>query len=132
MFKVRVETAFKAAHRLRLGDGTVEPSHTHDWLVRATFARDGLDKVGMVVDFQRAQGALQAIAGELHRTDLNSCKGFSGANPTAENVARHIFRRLNEEGWTDVSAVEITEAPGCVASFERPPGEGRASFDVAG
>jgi 6-pyruvoyltetrahydropterin/6-carboxytetrahydropterin synthase len=123
MFKVSVETAFTAAHRLRLGDGKVEPAHTHHWLVRATFARARLDDVGMVVDFQQAQEALQAIAGELHRTDLNSYKGFGGTNPTAENVAWYIFRRLNDEGWPSVSAVEITEAPGCVASVERHRGD---------
>ncbi len=118
MFKVSVETTFSAVHRLSLADGTIEPPHSHDWVVRATFARPELDETGMVLDFHHARDVLGAIAGDLHRTDLNSCKGFGAGNPTAENVASHFFRRLYDRGLTAVSAVEVTEAPGCVASYE--------------
>jgi len=119
MYTVIVETSFTADHSVRLADGTVEPSHGHDWVVRAHFAREDLDSAGMVVDFGRAREALGAAAGLLHDTDLNSHPFLGGVNPTAENVARCFFDELRRRGFETVRAVHVTEAPGCVAVFER-------------
>ncbi|MCH7807882.1 MAG: 6-carboxytetrahydropterin synthase [Planctomycetes bacterium] len=118
MYMVTVEGSFCAVHRVRLGDGTLEPLHGHDWQVRACFAGRDLDDSGMVVDFEAARSALQSTLDKLAHVDLNEHEGFAGLNPTAEVVARYVFDRLRDEGLTAIRRVDVTEAPGCSATFE--------------
>jgi len=117
MYSVSVEARFSAVHQVRLGDGTLEPPHEHDWLVRACFSRSELDEVGMVVDFSKARSALQSVLARLDHADLNSHEGLAGKNPTAEVVARYIFDRMAEPGLSVPRRIEVTEAPGCVAAY---------------
>ena len=121
MYSVRVETSFCATHRVRLPDGTVEPSHGHDWRVRAYFTGAELDDKDMIVDFDAARETLCAVAAALNHADLNNIKAFRDRNPTAEVVARYMFEQVRERGFPQVCRVEVTEAPGCVASFEDGP-----------
>ncbi|MBI4719175.1 MAG: 6-carboxytetrahydropterin synthase [Planctomycetes bacterium] len=122
MFTVTVEAGFCALHRLRLADGAWEPGHGHDWHVRATFSRPGLDDRGMVVDFHDVQQRLREIVGALHHGNLNEHHAFAELSPTAEVVARFVYEQLRAAGLECVRRVEVTEAPGCVAGYE-PPAE---------
>lgn len=119
MYMIVVEARFSAVHRVGLPDGTLESPHAHDWGVRACFARDRLDENGMVVDFHKVQEGLATVLAQLHQTDLNELESLSGLNPTAEVVAGHVFERLRAHGLSAVRRVEVTEAPGCTAIFER-------------
>lgn len=119
VYRVIVETRFSATHRIRLHDGTVEPRHGHDWGVRATFAKPSLDELGMVIDFEEAGKVLNQVAAELNYGDLNELPMLRGKNPTTEVVAEWIFQRLVELGVSSVTQVEVTEAPGCLAVYDR-------------
>ena len=121
MCEVSVEADSGAAHRLRLADGSLEPPHGHDWHVTATFAGDGLDGVGLLVDFVAAEARLRAVVGRLHHTDLNECPAMRGLNPSAEHVARVIFELMAEDATLrpHLHRVAVTEAPGCMATFIR-------------
>lgn len=121
MYSVVVEAGFTARHWVFMPDGSPEPRHSHDWLVRAHFARATLDDHGMVIDFLEARGALEEEARSLEDTDLNALPGEIGRTPTAEVVARHFFDRLAARGLAALRRVEVTEAPGCVAAYEPPP-----------
>ncbi len=126
MYMIVVEARFSAVHRVGLPDGTLESPHTHDWGVRACFARDKLDESGMVVDFHEAREGLASVLAQLHQADLNKLESLSGLNPTAEVVAGHVFERLRALGLSAVRRVEVTEAPGCTAIFERSGANDRA------
>ena len=117
-FSATIETTFSAIHRVKLPDGSLEPVHGHDWVVRATFTSPRLDASGMVVDFESVKSALESIAAELHHRNLNEHAAFEGLPTTAENVARHFFSALSHTGLGDLRRVDVVEAPGCVASFE--------------
>jgi 6-pyruvoyltetrahydropterin/6-carboxytetrahydropterin synthase len=117
-YSVTVEASFSALHRLRLPDGTWEPRHGHDWRVRASFTRCELNGEGMVLDFHRAQAALQYVVMPLHHADLNDVPALAGLNPTAEVVARFLFDGLKAAGLKEVRSVCVTEAPGCEALYE--------------
>jgi len=117
-YSVTVETTFSAIHRVSLPDGSLEPFHGHDWLVRATFVRSDLDENGMVVDFVEVKNELDRIAGGLNHQDLNENVAFKERQPTAENVARYFFDVLVSNAFTCTRRIEITEAPGCVAAYE--------------
>lgn len=133
-YTVVVQSSFSALHHVRLPDGMAESPHRHDWVVRASFARQELDALGMVMDFEHARGVLDTILSELGGADLNECAALAGANPTAEVVARHIFDALAAGGLTCVDAVAVTEAPGCVAVYAhkaQPQCRSMAVFDDA-
>ena len=119
MYSVTVEARFLAVHRVRLSCGTLEPPHRHEWIVRASFARSELDPLDMVVDFSAVQSALRSVTAGLDHKDLNRCEELAGRNPTAEVVAGYIFQCLVDSGFSTISRVEVTEAPGCTAAFER-------------
>ncbi len=118
MYTIVVEAGFSAAHRVLLPDGTLEPLHSHDWGVRACFARTKLDETGMVIDFNKAREGLQTVLAQLHQTNLNEVGSITGLNPTAEVVAGHVFERLRDQGLSTIRRVEVTEACGCTATFE--------------
>lgn len=119
MYSVTIETTFSALHRVQYPDGTLEPAHGHDWQVRVYFQRPSLDDHGMVIDFVEAQSLLKSIVTPLHHTDLNEIDAFRNVNPTAEIVARYIFDRFYEKCPDTLQRVKITEAPGCVATYQR-------------
>lgn len=117
MYRVIVESHFSATHHLRLHDGSEEPSHGHDWIVRVTFARSRLDELGMVIDFAQARSFLDQVLSRLQYRDLHEPGLLDGHNPTAEVVAEWISRRMVQLGARDLEQVEVTEAPGCVAIY---------------
>ena len=119
MYSVIVEAGFSATHHIRLHDGTEEPRHGHDWRVRVTFAKPSLDELGMVIDFAEAMRVLEEVVKQLDYCDLNETPMFRGKNPTAEIVAEWIFHRIIEFGASSIERVEVMEAPGCLAIFER-------------
>ena len=126
MYTVTVEAKFSAVHRVRMPDGTLEPPHGHDWLVRAYWSRSALDETAMVIDFGQAQSNLESVVGHLHHADLNNHEALNGLNPTAEVIAKYVFDRIRAPGPSAIRRVEVTEAPGCVAAFEPSPPRGNA------
>lgn len=119
MFTVTVEETFSATHRVRYPDGTLEPLHGHDWVVRAHFRRSLLDDHGMVIDFVQAQTILKTIVSNLHYKNLNEVEYFADLNPTAEMVAKYIFDKFDEKFTEALDRVDVTEAPGCIAGYVR-------------
>lgn len=118
MYTVIIRSTFCAIHRVRMPDGTLEPPHGHDFHVRVHLAGERLDENDMVVDFHAAQVALRDILAPLQHADLNALSAFANGFPTAERLARHVFDALVAAGFSGVTRVELTEAPGCVAVYE--------------
>ena len=119
MFTASIEETFSATHRIRYPDGTLEPLHGHDWVVRVHFRRSLLDDHGMVIDFVKAQTILKTIVSDLQHTNLNKVEYFADLNPSAEVVAKYFFDKFEEKCTDTLDRVEVTEAPGCVAGYDR-------------
>ena len=103
MYTLRVESAFEAAHRVVNYPGKCDRLHGHNWVVEATFQGTQLDELGMLIDFKIAKKALAEILDDFDHYYLNDFPPFKdGVNPTAENLARIIYERL--EARTDVQA----------------------------
>jgi 6-pyruvoyltetrahydropterin/6-carboxytetrahydropterin synthase len=122
MYTVMITGSFSAMHRVEMPDGALEPPHGHDWSVQAFFSSAELDGHGMVVDFCQAKEALDSVLQAWHHRNLNEEPAFAGTTPTAERVARHIFEQLVDAGFRQTQRVEVTEAPGCRAMYERNTG----------
>jgi 6-pyruvoyltetrahydropterin/6-carboxytetrahydropterin synthase len=120
MFEVAYETTFCATHRLTEDGRPIEPLHGHDWRVEVVAAGESLDRLGVVVDFERLKEALAEVVAGFHYRDINEHPAFAGASPSAEAVARYVFqavrRGMGEEGRL-LRRVRVWEAPGCSATY---------------
>jgi len=96
MFRLTVIDSFASAHQLREYRGQCENLHGHNWKVEAVVEGKDLDDTGLLLDFKDLKRALKDILKELDHTLLNQHPFFQERNPTSENLAFYIFRRLEE------------------------------------
>ena len=121
MYSVIVESNFKASHQLRFADGSVEPLHLHNWLVTAELSSENLNNIGLVIDFNELKTHLQDITAEFVDKNLDQTPYFSKTNPSAENVARYIYEKLEQklEKPVHLDSVTVVEQAGCAGKFRR-------------
>ena len=91
MYEVSVEETFAAAHNLRNYKGKCENLHGHNYKVRVVVAGKELDSVGLVFDFVQLKQVIQGVIRSLDHKYLNELSPFDKLNPSAENLARHIY-----------------------------------------
>ncbi len=119
MFELTVRTEFAAAHRLREYEGACENLHGHNYRVDATLQSDGLDDLGMMMDFKEIKAALGEIVDRLDHVFLNDTEAFGEINPTAENIAKHIYEELAARTPKPVAVKSVTvwESDRCGATY---------------
>ncbi len=95
MFEVRVEAEFEAGH-YRGPEGEESPLHHHQWQVAARARSDGLDHIGLVIDFRVLRAAIDDVLAQLDQRVLEDTDAFRELAPTAPAVAAWLFARLEE------------------------------------
>ncbi len=117
-FDITARREFSAAHQLRLYDGSLEPLHGHNWVVRVTVSAPALDPIGVVMDFHELERQVDAVIGPWHNRHLNEVEAFRGGegggglNPSAENVAYRIGSTLRLAEGVRLVRVEVWETAG--------------------
>lgn len=121
MFTINVENHFRASHQLAEPIGTKEPPHCHNWVVTASVSSDTLNDTGLVMDFSRLKSAVDKIVSELDDTSLNKVYFFHQNNPSAENVAKYIYEKLEPSipKGLKLQSIRVLEEPGCWAEFTK-------------
>jgi len=121
MYYLTVVIDFAAAHALRGYRGKCENLHGHNWKVEVVVKGSNLDRVGMLVDFGELKAHLREIVGELDHRNLNDLDPFLAANPSAENIARHIFERLGAHlpAGVRIDRVTVFETDRCGATYRQ-------------
>jgi 6-pyruvoyltetrahydropterin/6-carboxytetrahydropterin synthase len=94
MFRARVIQTFSAAHRLREYQGDCERLHGHNYRVEVVVQSPTLDSIGIVMDFRELKVLLKEALDRLDHQYLNDLDPFRELNPSAENIARHLFSSL--------------------------------------
>jgi len=126
MYVLAVRDEFSAAHRLPSTGGKCEALHGHNWKVEVQVWAEELDGSGMAIDFHELKAAAREIVGELDHRYLNDLAAFQHENPTAENLARHIYERMVERlptGRVKLDQVRVWESETTAASYrESEPG----------
>lgn len=120
MFEVRIRTSFSAAHHLVGYRGACEANHGHNWDVDVFVRGNELDEVGILVDFRKLRKAAEETIADVDHTDLNTLDFFRDRNPSSENIAKFLYRRLAaaiDGPGRKVSRVSVHETPGSVASY---------------
>ena len=131
MFKVTKVIHFCYGHRLLRYEGKCRNLHGHNAKVEVELTSATLDPRGMVADFSEVKQKLQGwIDSTLdHRMVLNREDPFLRqleamkepyavleSNPTAENLARHIFEYAKSQGFP-VTEVRLWETPTSFATY---------------
>ncbi len=121
MYEINVESHFYASHELALPDGSNESVHFHNWSVTADICSENLNDIGIVMDFRKLKQLLENITSKLEKKSLNSLKYFKNNNPSAENVARFIFEKLEPKLPKNVklACISVIEEPLCRAKYRR-------------
>lgn len=111
-YTLKVVTDFAASHILHGHSGKCARLHGHNWKVEAEVKTHDLDQLGVAIDFQDIKAALRELVEALDHRHLNDLPAFEGINPTAEHVARHLFKALAsrlDDGRVRVSGITIWE-----------------------
>jgi len=112
-YTVCTSLEFAAAHVLHGYDGPCARLHGHNWRLEVEVVARDLDPVGMGMDFREIRAAANTIVEQLDHRHLNEIPPFDRVNPTAENIAAHVYARLtcmldSDRAW--VQSVTIWEA----------------------
>lgn len=94
VYELFVIERFAAAHRLCGYQGNCANIHGHNWEVEVRVRRPDLDDIGMALDFRTLKDITREVLDELDHAMLNDLPAFAQANPTAERIARHVYRAL--------------------------------------
>jgi 6-pyruvoyltetrahydropterin/6-carboxytetrahydropterin synthase len=94
MYSLKVQGVFSSAHNLRGYKGKCEDLHGHNWIVEIVIKSTQLDDIGMVLDFKYLKKKLNAILEQMDHKYLNKLTYFKKVNPTSENIAKYIYKKL--------------------------------------
>jgi 6-pyruvoyltetrahydropterin/6-carboxytetrahydropterin synthase len=107
---LKVRDKFSAAHFLREYQGKCEKVHGHTFQVEVAVAVDTLDRTGIGFDFTEIKKDLAAVLPD--HTLLNEAFAF---NPSAENLARHLYGELKKK--YPVEFVTVWESDDASATY---------------
>jgi 6-pyruvoyltetrahydropterin/6-carboxytetrahydropterin synthase len=97
MYELKVITHFAAAHQLRMFRGKCEKLHGHNWRIEISLTGDRLDDTGLLIDFREVKDTTDGILEELDHSLLNELPQFQHQNPSSENIAAYVFKRLSSK-----------------------------------
>jgi len=104
-----------------MGDGSKEPAHNHNLVVVAEVSSETLDDAGIIMDFCQLEDMVDEIVGEFDNVRLEGIGYFRRNNPSAENVAKYVYEKLEPQLPDDVklALVRVVEDRGCSAKFSK-------------
>lgn len=120
MYEIEIVTGFSAAHRLREYKGKCEHLHGHNYKVHVTARSESPGAGGMVMDFGDLKKATNQIMDSLDHAYLNDLAPFGSIEPSAENIAAHIFSQLQTiipECASMLHSVSVWESDTSKATF---------------
>jgi 6-pyruvoyltetrahydropterin/6-carboxytetrahydropterin synthase len=122
MYEVSVDEQFAAAHNLRNYKGKCENLHGHNYRVRITLTGPQLDDVGLLYDFVHLKQVIQGVIRALDHKYLNELKPFDVLNPSAENIAKHIYDESSKQmhqtpNGAGISSITVWESDVTAATY---------------
>lgn len=113
-----------AENRALFGEGANPNGHGHNYALEVTVEGDPDPVTGMVIDLKNLKDILeQEIVAPMDHRFLNfEVEPFDRVVPTAENVAREIWRRLEPRlasATTSLARVKLFETPDLYVEITR-------------
>ncbi len=109
MFEISVRKEFTASHALRREGRFIEDPHEHEWICEISLTSYGVDDAGTVADFREVDEALERAIAPLEGRSLHEAESFLKSSPSAENVARFLYRSLKEGVGEKLRSVRVWE-----------------------
>ncbi len=124
MFEVEIKAGFAAAHRLREYKGKCERLHGHNYGVHVRVRSAAPGPGGMIMDFGDLKRITAEVLEKLDHAYLNDIAPFDRIEPSAENLAAHIFEQIDHELSANgekgvLHSVSVCESETAVATFFR-------------
>lgn len=120
MYELKIQSEFSAAHNLRGYEGECEKLHGHNWKVEASLLAKNLDNIGIALDFKILKKETEKLIKNFDHKYLNDIPPFDKENPSSENIARIIFKKLsnvlNNEN-IKISKVTVWESERAAATY---------------
>ncbi|MGF0037184.1 6-carboxytetrahydropterin synthase QueD [Victivallis vadensis] len=113
MFEIEIDRSFSAAHQLRGYNGDCCKLHGHNYKITVTVRSSELDEIGIALDFKKLKAELDALLAEYDHSNLSELADFQAVNPTSENLARTIYRKISKKmngGTIRVHRVRVGES----------------------
>lgn len=108
MYYIEKTLEISGSHKLKLDyNSKCENIHGHNWIITIYCKSEKLNKNGMVIDFSEIK---KDITDMLDHKHLNN---ILHDNPTAENLAKYIFDRIDL-----CYKVKVIESKGNVCIYE--------------
>ncbi|MDD5530077.1 MAG: 6-carboxytetrahydropterin synthase QueD [bacterium] len=107
MWNITTETHFSAAHHLDGYHGKCCGMHGHNFKVSITVEAKKLKKEGFGMDFRVLRQKLEEVVNCFDHKNLNELPEFKKINPSAENIAKTIWGRMNKKLDKSVKLKEI-------------------------
>ena len=123
MYELKIITQMACAHQLREFEGRCENLHGHNWKIEVFVTGEELEPNGILIDFKRVKTATEEVIDQLDHKFLNDVEYFRRVNPSSENIARYIFRALEQTLNNEkvrVSRVTAWESDTACASYAEP------------
>lgn len=108
MYKTFIEARFSAAHRINGYEGKCGNLHGHTWKVRVQAQTDRIDNIGISIDFRELRRITESVLEYLDHQLINEVSPFDSENPTAENLAKYIYREVSGQLPGDIGIDEVT------------------------
>ncbi len=123
MHRLTFRTHFDAAHFLRGYDGKCANLHGHRWHVEVEITGSQVNQLGILIDFKEIKELIAEVLPD-HCCLNNDIPYFETYNPTAENIARWLFIRIDKallsKGKTvQIESLELWESEDCSAIVRR-------------
>jgi len=95
LWRLTVRGEFASAHALRHYQGKCESLHGHNYAVEMVVEGETLTPdTELVVDFSILKKELRTELGLIDHVNLNEYPPFDTVNPSSENLARYLYRRM--------------------------------------
>lgn len=120
MYKLKIHTAFAAAHCLINYQGDCENLHGHNWKVEVAVTAAELDKAGLGIDFKVLKQETNAILRTLDHKYLNELPPFVDVSPSSENISRFLYEELSKrlnDGNVTVESITVWESDNAAATY---------------
>jgi 6-pyruvoyltetrahydropterin/6-carboxytetrahydropterin synthase len=119
VYKISVRSTFSASHELKGYRGDCARIHGHNWGVTVVVSVRDVDELGMGIDFRVLRECLDKIVKELDHSHLNDLEAFREINPTAEYIAKYLYRWMISElpDGTRIEEVRVEETDQDWASY---------------
>lgn len=120
MFELEIRRSIASAHRLCGYDGACCNLHGHNYLITAVLRAKELDAIGIGVDFKKLKSELDAVLAGYDHAFLNDHPDFAKLNPTSENIAMVLYRKLADrinDGNVKIQAIKVAESDSSCATY---------------